>query len=264
MSILHDLNVQLVGEGPTTLVFAHGFGSDQTAWRHQVAAFKDRYRILLFDHLGCGQSNSQEYNPVTYNSLARYRDDLLAIYAALGLTQTIYVGHSMSAMMGALASIAYPEGFDRLIFVGASPHYCNDGAYIGGFTPADLDNLYRAMADNYLGWANGFSQLMMANADRPELGREFARTLAAMRPDIAQSIAQLIFESDLRAQIPLIRHPVLVLQAQYDAAVPVSVGAYLAATLPQAELVLLPTEGHLPHLSAPDVVTAAIRKFITR
>lgn len=262
MSILNDLNVHRLGEGPTTLVFAHGFGSDQTAWRHQVAAFKDHYQIVLFDHIGCGNSNIHKYNPVDYDSLARYRDDVLALYRQLDLTETIYIGHSMSAMIGALASIAYPEGFSRLIFIGGSPHYCNDGSYIGGFTPTDLDNLYRTMADNYLGWANGFSQLVMANTDRPELGREFARTLSAMRPDIAQSIARLIFESDFRTELPLIGHPVLVLQTENDVAVPVSVGAYLATHLPRAQLALLPTEGHLPHISAPHEVNTAIRSFV--
>lgn len=197
MSLLRNFNVNLIGSGPTTMVLAHGFGSDQTAWQHQVAAFKDQYQILLFDHIGCGQSNIREYSPIKYDTLQRYRDDLLTIYEVLALQHTIFVGHSMSAMIGALASLVQPASFAKLIFIGASPRYLNDEDYVGGFEAADLDHLYTAMADNYLSWANGFSALAMANRERPELGRTFARTLAAMRPDIAQSTARVIFSSEI-------------------------------------------------------------------
>lgn len=263
MSSLSDFNVNIVGEGATTLVFGHGFGSAQTVWQHQIMAFKDHYRLVLFDYVGCGQSNIQAYNPLIYDSLERYRDDLLTIYATLALTDTIFVGHSMSGMIGLLASLVRPECFRQLVLIGASPRYLNDGAYVGGFEPADLDQLYQAMADNYLGWANGFSSLAMANPERPELGRAFAHTLAAMRPDIAQSTARIIFEADFRAQLPCVRHPVLVLQTQHDFAVPVHVGAYLAAQLPRGQFVLLAAEGHFPHMSAPATVVAAIKAFMT-
>lgn len=263
MKSLSDFHVNIVGKGTTTLVFGHGFGSAQTAWQHQITAFKDHYRLILFDYIGCGQSNIQAYSPLYYASLERYRDDLLTIYATLALTDTIFIGHSMSGVIGLLASLVEPAYFRQLVLIGASPRYLNDGDYVGGFEPADLEQLYQAMADNYLGWANGFSTLAMANPERPELGRAFAHTLAAMRPDIAQSTARIIFEADFRAQLPCVRHPALVLQTQHDFAVPVHVGAYLAAQLPHGHFVRLPAAGHFPHMSAPDAVTAAIKAFVT-
>lgn len=263
MNSLSDFNVNIIGEGATTLVFGHGFGSAQTAWQHQIMAFKDHYRLVLFDYVGCGQSNIQAYSPLHYDSLERYRDDLLTIYVTLGLSNTIFVGHSMSGMIGLLASLAQPAAFRKLVLIGASPRYLNDGDYIGGFEQADLDQLYQAMADNYLGWANGFSSLAMANPERPELGRAFAQTLATMRPDIAQSTARIIFEADYRDQLERVPHPVLVLQTQHDFAVPVQVGVYLAAHLPNSQFVLLPAKGHFPHMSAPDAVTTAIKTFMT-
>lgn len=264
MDILNTYNISEIGNGSTTLVLAHGFGSDQTAWHHQIEALKPNYRLILFDYLGCGKSDISTYSPVEYTSLERYSEDVLKIYDHLGLTNTIFVGHSVSAMIGVLASLKRPEYFQKLVFVGASPRYLNDDGYAGGFTQSDLYNLYRAMADNYLEWATGFSQLAMRNHDRPELGKQFARTLSAMRPDIAQSTARVIFESDLRSYLPLIKHAVLILQSQNDIAVPLSVGNYLSSQISDNTLIELPSEGHFPHMSAPQAVTNAIRDFIER
>lgn len=261
--IRHKFNVNILGSGQSTLVFAHGFGSDQTAWRHQIAAFQANYRLVVFDYLGCGAADSRDYNPLQYNSLQRYAEDLLAIYAALELTDTIFVGHSVSAMIGMLASKAQPAWFRKLIFISASPRYLNDGAYIGGFEQRDLHILYETMAANYLEWANGFAPLVMGQAAAPELGREFANTLGAMRPDIAQSTARLIFESDFRAELAHIQQPVLLLQANNDMAVPMAVSYYLAARIPRSQLVILNAEGHCSHISAPTEITQAIRTFIT-
>jgi sigma-B regulation protein RsbQ len=260
--ILQKYNVNVVGRGETTLVFAHGFGSEQTAWRHQIAAFQNNYRIVLFDYLGCGQSGVSDYNPLYYDSLARYADDVLAIYKALDLNDTIYVGHSVSAMIGLLASRKAPSLFRNLIFISTSPRYLNDGNYIGGFEPSDLKTLYAAMADNYLAWANGFAPIAVANSQHPELGREFARTLSSMRPDIAQSTARVIFETDMRSELSCIQHPSLILQSTHDPIVPQSVGYYLAEHTPGSQLVLLNAEGHLPHFSSPDEVTSAIWDFV--
>lgn len=260
--IIQKFNVTVVGQGEPTIVLAHGFGSDQTAWRHQVEAFAGQHRIVLFDHLGCGKADVSDYHPQRYNSLSSYAEDVLQIYAALGLRDTVYVGHSVSAMIGALASLGRPSFCTGLIFVGASPRYLNDGAYIGGFTQADLELLYAVMADDYLSWTNGFAPLAMSNPERPELGREFARSLGAMRADIAQSVARVIFESDVRSQLPAILPPVLVLQSQDDPIVPSQVADYLAVHIPLSRLRILKAQGHLPQISAPAEVTAAIHSFL--
>lgn len=260
--VLQKFNVTTLGHGAQTLVFAHGFGSDQTAWRHQVAAFITHYRIVLFDYLGCGKSDLSDYSPLHYDSLESYKDDLLAIYEALNLTDSIFVGHSASATVGMLASRVHPARFRKMVFIGASPRYLNETDYVGGFEQADLNALYDALAADYLGWANGFASAAMGNPQRPELGREFARSLSAMRPDIAQSTARMIFESDFRAQLPHIEPPVLILQSTRDMAVPMAVGDYLSATIPHSHLVVLNAEGHFPHLSAPQTVISAIQDFL--
>jgi len=260
--VMQKFNIHILGTGDQTLVMAHGFGSDQTAWRYQAEALHSHYRIVLFDHVGYGKSDISDYSPIRYNSVESYRDDLIEICDALNLTNTIFIGHSMSAMIGMLAALAQPQRFIKLVFVGASPRYLYDDGYIGGFEQADLNNLYETMAVNFLDWSSGFAPLAIANPDRPELASEFVQTLSAMRPDIAQSIARVIFESDFRAKLSSVQQPVLLLQAQRDIVVPEAVGDYLAAHIPRNKLVLLNAEGHLPHISAPDEVLSAIRQFI--
>lgn len=261
-SILERNNVKILGKGKQTLIFAHGFGSDQTAWRHQVAAFAPIYRIVLFDHVGAGKSDFNAYSPHRYSSLYSYAEDLLDLCAELKLTKPILVGHSASGMISLLAALVEPECFSKLIFVGASPRYLNDREYVGGFGRTDLDALYAAMSSNYYNWASGFAPLIMGNPDRPELAREFAKTLTAIRPDIAQAVARVIFESDHRQELPRLQVPTLILQPSKDPAVPLEVGRYMADKIRHNQFMPIDAEGHSPHLSAPDVVTKAIASWI--
>lgn len=257
-SILERNNVKILGSGDRTLVLAHGFGSDQSAWRYQVAAFAPNFRIVLFDHVGAGKSDFTAYSPKRYSSLYSYAEDLLDLCADLKLDRCILVGHSVSGMISLLAALVEPQLFSQLIFVGASPRYLNDDGYVGGFEQSDLDALYASMSSNYYAWASGFAPLIMGNPDRPELAKEFANTLVAIRPDIAQAVARVIFESDYRSELPRLQVPTLILQPSKDVAVPLEVGRYMAGKISQSQLININAQGHLPHLSAPDVVTKAI------
>lgn len=257
-SILRRNNVTLLGNGNQTIIFAHGFGSNQTAWRHQLAAFASDYRIVLFDHVGAGESDFTAYSPRRYSSLYSYAEDLLDLCNELKLTQCILVGHSVSGMVSLLAALVEPQCFSKLIFLGASPRYLNDNGYVGGFEQSDLDALYAAMSSNYYAWASGFAPLVMGNPDKPELATEYAKTLAAIRPDIAQAVARVIFQSDHRADLPRLKLPTIILQSNNDIAVPSQVGRYMADKIPHSQLISISATGHLPHLSAPDVVTSAI------
>lgn len=261
-SILQRNNVHQLGSGEQTIIFAHGFGSDQTAWKHQVAAFSPNFRIVLFDHVGGGKSDVNAYSPRRYSSLYSYAEDLLDLCAELKLTNTILVGHSVSGMVSLLAALVEPECFSQLIFIDASPRYLNDVEYYGGFEQTDLDAFYASMSSNYYAWASGFAPLAMATQDQPELAAEFAKTLSAVRPDIAQAVSKVIFQSDHRAELPRLKVPTVILQASEDIAVPPEVGQYMSTKIPQSKLVQIAAKGHLPHISAPDVVTQAITSHI--
>ncbi|MBD1920940.1 alpha/beta hydrolase [Microcoleus sp. FACHB-831] len=259
-SVLQRNNVNVLGNGKQTLVFAHGFGSDQTAWRHQVAALASKYRIVLFDHVGAGKSDFNAYSPRRYSSLHSYAEDLLEVCYELKLKNCLLVGHSVSGMVSMLAALEDPELFSHLIFVSASPRYLNDTGYVGGFEQSDLDAFYAAMSSNYHAWASGFAPIAMGNPERPELATEFANTLSAIRPDIAIAVARVIYQSDHRAELSRLKVPTLVLQSNNDVAVPTEVGTYISRNVSTSKLLPIAANGHLPHMSSPDVVTSAIAK----
>ncbi len=213
-----------------------------------MAAFRDRYQIILLDHVGCGRSDFNAYSAGRYSNIRRYAEDLLEICEGLDVRDGILVGHSVSGMAGLLAAIA-----DR---------YLNDGDYVGGFEQPQLDALYAAMSANFYSWAMGFAPLAMNTPDMPELSNEFARILSSMRPDIALSTARVIFESDCRASLPLLKTPTLILQSGQDIAVADEVGRYMAQHIPNAQLTRIDARGHLPHLSAPALVNEAMEQFI--
>jgi sigma-B regulation protein RsbQ len=262
-SIIQRNNFKILGKGEKTIIFAHGFGSDQTAWQHQIAEFSDNYQILLFDHVGAGKSDFSAYSPRRYSSLYSYAEDLLDLCAELKLTNSILVGHSVSGMISLLAALVEPHCFSQLIFINASPRYLNDVGYYGGFEQSDLDRLYKAMSTNYYAWAIGFAPMAMANQDQPELAQEFANTLSEIRPDIAQAVARVIFQSDHRLELPRLSVPTFILQANNDIAVPPQVGQYMADKIPISTLINIPAQGHLPHISAPSVVNQAIAKCLS-
>lgn len=262
-SILRRHNINILGKGAQTLIFAQGFGTDQTVWRHQVAAFAPNYRIILFDHVGAGDSDFAAYSPHRYSSLHSYAEDLLELCCELKLTQCTLIGHSVSGMIGLLAALAEPKLFNKLVLIGASPRYLNDTGYVGGFEPSDLNSLYAAMSSNFYAWASGFAPLMMSHPEQPELATQFAKTLTAIRPDIAQGVIKVIFESDYRSQLSQLKVPTLILQAQYDPAVPVDVGRYMAQKIPKSQLIEIDVRGHFPHISAPGKITRAIASYLS-
>lgn len=266
LQITRKNNINIVGNeaAARTLVFGHGFGIDQTSFKDVVAPFEKDYRIVLYDNVGGGKSDIQAYHPDRYKTLQGYVQDLGDIFRFLELKDAIFIGHSVSGMVGLLTAIQHPDYFSRLVLLGASPRYLNDAAagYIGGFEQADLDAIYEAMHTNYQAWANGFSALAMGNPDRPQLAQVFAQGLSDLRPDIALQVAKAIFESDHREALPKVTIPVLVVQSMDDIAIPETVINYLLKHLSDSQLVKVNAKGHFPHLSAPEEVVAAIRQFI--
>ena len=202
MAVLTRHNVRTFGAGTVPMVFAHGFGCDQNMWRFVTPAFERDYRIVLFDYLGHGQSDAAAYDPAKYNTLQGYADDLLGIARALDIRHGVFVGHSVSAMIGVLAANAAPDLFDRLILIGPSPRYINDAGYTGGFERADIEGLLEALESNYLGWSSSMAPVIMANPDRPQLGSELANSFCRTDPAIAQQFARATFLSDNRADLP--------------------------------------------------------------
>jgi len=261
-NVLQRNNVKVMGRGQQAIIFAHGYGCDQNMWRFISPAFLDSHKVILFDHVGAGGSDLSAYSRVRYGTLKGYADDVLELCRELGVTRSVFVGHSVSAMIGALAAIAEPERFDKLVLVGPSPCYINDGDYVGGFSRGDIDGLIDSLDSNYLGWSSTMAPVIMGNPDRPELGQELANSFCRTDPEIAKHFARVTFLSDNRADLPKVKARSLVLQCSQDVIAPEVVGRYVHRNLSDSHFVLLKATGHCPNLSAPEETLAAMRLFL--
>ena len=262
MSILKRNNVSVCGQGSETIMFAHGFGCDQAMWRYVAPAFEERYRIVLFDNVGAGKSDLAAYSYAKYASLDGYADDIVEIGRELGLRDAIFVGHSVSAMIGLIAAKKAPELFKTLVLVGPSPRYLNDEEYVGGFTRAQMDELLDFLDTNHLGWSTAMAPVIMGNPERAELGEELANSFCRTDPDIARHFAHTTFLSDTRDALDGVDIPVLVLQCSDDVIAPEAVGEYVHQRLANSKLVVMEATGHCPNLSAPEETIADIKDFL--
>lgn len=255
-------NVRVRGRGRQPMVFAHGFGCDQNMWRLVVPAFDDSHRVVLFDHVGAGQSDASAYDRQKYAALDGYAADVLDICRALELTDVVFVGHSVSAMIGVLAAKQDPGRFRALVLVGPSPRYIDDDGYAGGFSRQDIEGLLSSLDSNYLGWSSAMAPVIMGTPDRPELGAELTNSFCRADPEIAAHFARVTFFSDNRQDLGHVRTPTLILQCSDDVIAPYAVGEYVHRHMPASQLVVMEATGHCPNLSAPAETIGAIKAFL--
>ncbi len=261
-SIVVRNNIKSFGKGKQTMVFAHGFGCDQNMWRFITPEFENDYRIVLFDYVGAGKSDIASYNQERYSSLQGYVQDVLEVCEAIQLENVIFVGHSVSAMIGLLAAVERPEYFSHIVMVSPSPCYINDEGYIGGFERRDIEGLIDTMEKNYIGWANFLAPSIMGNKDRPELGEELTESFCSTDPIIANQFAKATFFSDNRRDLAKLKIPSLILQCSEDIIAPVEVGEYLHAKIQASTLRIMKATGHCPHMSAPDETVQLIKEYL--
>jgi sigma-B regulation protein RsbQ len=263
MDPLRRNNVRVSGRASgRPMVFAHGFGCDQHMWRFVAPRFEDSHRVITFDHVGAGASDLAAYDVEKYSSLSGYATDVLEICEALDLRDVVFVGHSVSAMIGMLAERRQPDRFGALIMVGPSPRYIDDDGYVGGFSEADIAELLDSLDSNYLGWSSAMAPVIMGNPERPELGEELTESFCRTDPDLARRFAAVTFLSDNRADLPGVTTPTLVLQCSEDVIAPPVVGDYVHRSVPGSTLVTLRATGHCPNLSAPAETGDAIAAFL--
>lgn len=248
--------------GSPTVMLSHGFGASQLMWDKVVGGFEHDHGLVLFDHVGAGDSDLGAYDARRYASLTGYAADVIEILDDLGVAPVHYVGHSAGGMIGVLAAVRRPELFRTLTLIGASPRYLDDTGYVGGFARSDIDDLLTAMEENYVGWSRATAPVVMANPDRPELAEELAASFVRTRRDTALGFARAIFESDHRGALAGVSTPTLVVQSSEDPMVPAQVGAYLHEHIAGSEYVLLDATGHFPHVSGPDETVRVVRRFL--
>lgn len=262
MNVLKRNNVNVIGDGEQVMVFAHGFGCDQNVWSYVTDAFTADHKLVLFDYVGAGKSDISAYDSNRYSSLNGYADDLIEVCDALNVRDAIFVGHSVSSMIGIIAAKANPSLFKKLVFLGPSPCYINEEGYTGGFEREDMDGLFEMMDSNYLGWSRALAPQIMANPERPELGEALANNFCSTDPQIAKEFARVTFYSDNRADLAGIGPESLTIQCSDDIIAPFIVGKYMEAHTPNNKFILIDATGHCPHMSAPEETIAAIKAFI--
>jgi sigma-B regulation protein RsbQ len=261
--VLRRNNVRVTGNpAGRPLMFAHGFGCSSEMWRLVAPAFEADHLVVLFDAVGAGGSDLSAYDRGKYDSLHGYADDVLEIIAELGLDDVVFVGHSVSAMVGVLAANREPSRFRALVLVGPSPRYLNDEGYFGGFDRADIDGLLDALDANYLDWSAQLAPVIMGNGDRPELGRELTESFCSTDPAVARHFARVTFLSDNRRDLADVTTPTLVLQCRDDAIAPQPVGRFVHERIRGSRLVQLDASGHCPNLSHPDLLIRQLRAYL--
>ena len=262
MTLIRRNHIVQRGLGPKAMMFAHGFGCDQKMWRFVSPAFEDDFRTILFDHVGAGRSDLTAYDPARYSNLSGYADDVVEIGRRLDVKGGVFVGHSVSGMIGVLASIKAPDMFESLVLVGPSARYIDDDAYYGGFTSAQIDELLASLEDNYMGWSATMAPAIMGNADRPALGEELTNSFCRTDPEIAKAFARVTFTSDNRLDLPKVTARTLVIQAREDVIASERVGTYVREHISGSEMIIIDATGHCPNLSAPAEVINAIKSFV--
>jgi sigma-B regulation protein RsbQ len=250
-SIASSLNVTIIGDGPRTIVFGNGLGTNQRTWRHQVDALRNDAKLVLFDYVGTPDSDLSAYRSERYDTIYGHADDVIAMFDELELEDVTFVGHSVG-------------GMSRLVTVAASPRYIDDRDYVGGVSREMVDSVLANATADYHAWVSGFSPLVIGEEhdNTSNFVDEFSASLRRMRPDITNQTLKAIFLSDFRSILPRVKQPVAVIQPRADFVVPIVVGEYLASHFPSATLYLLSTVGHLPHLTSPDKVTNVLREVI--
>lgn len=259
---LNKNNIRVEGDGEKTIVFGHGFGCDQLVWGKVAPSFESQYQVVLFDYVGSGSSDKSFYSKERYSSLHGYKQDLLDVCDALELKKIYFVGHSVSGMIGLLASIERPELFEKLIMIGPSPCYLNEEGYKGGFEKSDIDDLLDMMEINYKEWAKYLAPVVMQNDDRPHLASEFEQILCSNDPMIARQFAEVTFTSDVRHELHKVSVPSVIMQPRHDAIVPLEVGEYLHKNIAGSDLQVMEAMGHNPHISDPLETIDLIKTYL--
>ena len=262
MTRFEELHGRVSGHGDRTLILSHGFGTDQDAWAGIRPWLDTHFRVVSFDLAGCGPDGGGSYDFERHGSIFGYADDLLDIIDELDIDGCIYVGHSVSGMIGAAAASTRPDPFHRIVMIGASPRYLNDGSYVGGFEKADVGAVYDGMAANFQAWAAGYAQAVVGVPDAEAI-KDFARTMGQMRPDIALATARTIFESDLRSVAAQLERPTHLIQTTHDVAVPIATANWLHRAIDRSTLDVIEAVGHLPHVTAPAEVLRVLERRLT-
>lgn len=264
LHIIQRNNINILGKGSQTIMLAHGFGCDQKMWRYLTPMLEDDFQIILFDYVGSGGSDYTSFNKQRYSTLNGYADDVVDICQSLNLNNTIFVGHSVSSMIGMRAAFQLDDSIiSKLVMVCPSPCFLNfPPNYLGGFDKTDLEELINLMDKNYIGWANYLAPLVMGNNNDARLINELESSFCSTNPLYAKVFAKATFFADDRENLSKLAIPTLILQSEDDKLASVEIGQYLSKHIQHSKLNVVQSHGHCLHMTNPEQVYDAIKGFI--
>lgn len=257
-------NISIIGQGKQTILMAHGFGCDQKMWQYLSPHFVDDYRLVLFDYVGSGNSDITAYTTEKYRHLEGYAQDVLDIIHELQLENILFIGHSISSMIGMIAAIKEPQHFSEIIMIGPSPCYINDGNYNGGFEKSDIGDLLETMEMNFSGWASYMAPVAMDATTEPHLTKALESNFVSSNPRVAREFAEVTFFSDYREEVENLHIPTLIIQCSNDSIVPIEVGYFLHNKIKNSEMVIMNVRGHYPHVSKPLETAEIIKHYLSQ
>ncbi len=252
-----DLHGRQDADAPT-IILSSGLGGSASYWAPQLAALSDDYRIVTYDHRGCGRTGGEV--PAD-GGIAAMADDVLEIAEQLGLTHFDFMGHALGGLIGLDLALRKPGMIGKLVLINAwskaDPHSgrCFDvrielleKSGVPAFVKAQPLFLYPAV------W-------MSVNAERLEAEERHAIDHFQGRTNILRRIAALrAFDVDNRLQD--IKTETLVIATRDDLLVPYTRSIRLAEGLSNSQLQLVDFGAHAVNVAAPDAFNAAILRFL--
>ncbi|HEX3723331.1 MAG TPA: alpha/beta fold hydrolase [Nitrolancea sp.] len=240
------------------IVLLQGFMASRTIWKWQLEAFTPHYRVITMDNRDAGESDPE---PAAY-AVTDMAADVVALLDHLGIKRATILGHSMGGYIALQFAVNYPERLDRLILVGTS-------ALAGGALgrPAPTYDRSSWIEDPYERTFRRYSNMTGPSFfdTRPELLEAIAATARGNRISFEGMIRQsdsAFMSHDVRADLPHIAVPVLVIHGDVDPTLPVSAGRKIADAIPNAEFVEFAGVGHLPHLERTEEFNRVVLDFL--
>ena len=262
-ALIKKHNIKIIGKGEKVLFFVHGFGCNQDIWRYITPAFLDSHTIILLDLMGSGNSEKQYYYFEKYSNLQAHADDILAIINYLQLSNIVFIGHSVGASIGMLASLSAPTNFSKLILIAASPCYINENDYHGGLTNEAIEEFLETIDSNFPEWSAATASMILGTQDENKFTNEISDSIYHYSATIAKHFAKVTLTSDCRKLLPAITLPTLILQSEQDSFVPKPVSLYLHQAIKNSLLIHINCLDHCPQLTVPNDIINAIKGFIT-
>jgi class 3 adenylate cyclase/pimeloyl-ACP methyl ester carboxylesterase len=266
-----DLNIayQVVGDGPNDLVFVPGLITnlelawEEPRWASFLARLASFSRLILFDRRGVGLSDRVTGVP----PLEERTDDVRTVLDAVGSERSALFGSADAGAMFALHAASHPDRTSALVLFETQPRWTRTIDYQWGF---DADEARRWVEEPEQRFSDpeyirDVVLLAAPSAAEDETALDWYRRTwrqSGASPGAVAAFRRMNLEIDIRAILPTIRVPTLVVQRSDDRFVPREVGAYVASLIPGAEYVELPGHDHLPWFGDGESVAGAVERFL--